>query len=303
MYDIIIIGCGCAGMTAAIYSLRAGKSVLVFESENVGGQITYSPRVENYPGIKRISGSEFADGLFEQVTDLGAEVSLEKVTSLEKRDELWHVITEDGEYDCRSVIIASGAKHRHLGLEREEELSGISYCAVCDGAFYKGKRVAVAGGGNTALQAALFLSEGCSKVTLIHRRNTFRGESELLARAEAKENITILRETKIVSLEGKNDLEALIIDTEGAPQCSALAVDGLFVSVGQEPCNGAFANVVELDEAGYVIAGEDCRTSAEGIFVAGDCRTKTVRQLTTAAADGAVAALAACTYADRVTAE
>lgn len=331
MHDVIVIGAGTAGLTAALYVRRAGKTVLVLERENFGGQITYSPRVENYPGISRISGQEFASALFEQAAEAGAEMEMERVTGVfpveGARGEAsgreagvnWQVVTEEGRHLAKSVIVAAGAGPRRLGLAGEEELTGrgISYCALCDGAFYRDQEVAVAGGGNTALQDALFLADCCRRVYLIHRRNTFRGESRWVELLEQRENVEFFLDTEITGLEregpgekeqvflwetvkeaGEASLKALALRCGKEKAARRLAVAGLFVAVGQEPANQAFAGLLPLDQAGYIIAGEDCRTPAPGIFAAGDCRTKEVRQLTTAAADGAVAATAACRWCD-----
>jgi thioredoxin reductase (NADPH) len=298
MHDIVIIGAGCAGMTAALYAARAGRSVLLLESENFGGQITFSPRVENFPSIGAISGSEFADNLFEQISALGVETELERVTGVRDGGTVKTVVTEDGEHDCKAVIIATGVRHRALGLPGEEELTGkgVSYCAVCDGAFYKGGTVAVVGGGNTALQDALFLSQYCKKVYLIHRRGSFRGEEQLVSAVKGKDTIELVLDSVVESLEGGGMLTGITVRNTVSSETKELPADGLFVAIGQKPDNDAFSELVSLDADGFIIASEDCKTSAEGIFAAGDCRTKEVRQLTTAAADGAVAALAACRY-------
>ena len=292
MTDILIIGAGCAGLTAAIYAARAGKSVLVLEQEGVGGQIAFAPRVENYPGIASVSGAAFADALFEQAMALGAELSLERVLAL--RPGFPHtVVTDEGEYLAHAVIVAAGTRRRRLGLPGEERLPGVSYCAVCDGAFYKGRPVAVVGGGSAALQSAEFLAGLCPEVHLIHRRGTFRGEQALARRVLALPNVTFHAEATISALLGQARLEGLQLQGPGAARCD---VEGLFVCVGQEPNTEVFRDVLQLDEAGYLRAGEDCRTNVPGVFAAGDCRVKQVRQLTTAAADGAVAALAAAAY-------
>lgn len=297
MKDIIVIGAGPAGLTAAIYALRAGKSVLIFEKELFGGQITYSPSVENYPGFKQISGNEFAEHLIDQATALGAEIEFAAVTGI-LDGPVKTVVTDSGNYECKSVIIASGSRHRHLGLEREEELtgSGISYCAVCDGAFFKGKTVAVAGGGDAALQDAIFLSERCRHVYLIHRRDTLRGEAHLESILRARDNVEFVLNSVIEKLEGEQKLSGILVKNKLTGEHTQIALDGLFIAVGQEPQNAPFAGLITLDNAGYADAGEDCSTATPGIFVAGDCRKKAVRQLTTAVGDGAVAGLAAVNY-------
>ena len=299
MADIVIIGAGTAGLSAAIYALRAGKSVLILEQLAYGGQIINTPEVENYPGIKSISGFDFAQGLYEQATALGAELKFEQVTGIED-GAVKKVKTSGGEYECGAVILATGAKNRPLGLEREQQLigSGISYCATCDGAFFKGRAVAVNGGGNTALEDALFLSNYCSKVYLIHRRDEFRGEAKQVEKLKAKENIEFVLNSTITELVGDDELSGVKVHDKVSGEDRLIEVEGLFIAIGQMPENAAFAPLIALDGAGYIVAGEDSKTNVEGIFAAGDCRTKTVRQLTTAAADGAVAALAACAYID-----
>ncbi len=297
MYDIIIIGAGTAGLSAAIYGLRAGKKVLVLEQLSYGGQIINTPEIENYPGIRNISGFDFATGLYEQATALGAEVKYEQVTGITDGAEK-QVTTTEGTYSCKAIIIATGAKNRPLGLDRETELvgGGVSYCATCDGAFYKKRPVAVNGGGNTALEDALFLSGYCSKVYLIHRRDTFRGEVKQVEQLKAKENVEFVLNSTVTALLGEDQVEGIEVTDKLTGEKRTLQVDGLFIAIGQMPENAVFAPLINLDPAGYVVAGEDCKTNVEGIYAAGDCRTKTVRQLTTAAADGAVAALAACAY-------
>lgn len=298
MYDIIVVGAGPAGMTAALYACRAGKSVLILEKETFGGQITYSPKVENYPGIAQMSGSFFADQLLEQVLAMGAEVEMETVTGVKAVPQGYAVLTDGGEFDCRAVILATGSRHRQLGLPHENELvgEGVSYCAVCDGAFYAGKNVAVIGGGNTALQEAVLLSETCAHVTLVQNLPVFTGEEKLLEILRAKDNVSFLTETVVAELQGETALEAITLDKNG--EKSTLTVDGIFVAIGQVPENEPFASLVPLTAQGYFDCGEDCVSETAGIFVAGDCRRKTVRQITTATADGASAALAACKYVD-----
>lgn len=297
MKDVIIIGAGTAGLTAAIYALRAGKSVLVLEQGNYGGQIINTPKVENYPGIEQISGYEFASGLFRQAEKLGMEYRSEKVTNIRLEADTAHKIVEttQGSYCTKALILASGAKNRPLGLEKESEYvgKGISYCATCDGMFFRGKKVAVVGGGNTALEDAAFLSNYCEKVYLIHRRETFRGEQRLVDELRGRENVEFLLNKTVQALEGAQTLQAVTLYDKISGDESRLEISGLFVAIGQAPETEAFAGLIERDKNGYILAGEDCRTNVEGIFAAGDCRSKTVRQLTTAAADGAVAALAA----------
>jgi thioredoxin reductase (NADPH) len=317
MYDIIVIGAGTAGLSAAIYAVRAGKSVLVLEGKSYGGQIINTPSVENYPGIKNVSGFEFATNLYEQAIALGTKVEYEKVIKIidkedtklvvidgkytdENNEENGIIATEDGykAYRCKSIIIATGTVNRKLGIDRENELvgKGVSYCATCDGAFYRGKDVAVVGGGSTALEDAAFLSNYCNKVYLIHRRNEFRGEDTLVKTLESKENVEFVLNAKVVELVGEDELSAIVVEQEG--QRRALDVAGLFVAVGHAPDNDIFAEHIELDKAGYAASAEDCLTRSEGIFVAGDCRAKSVHQLTTAVGDGSVAALAACSWID-----
>lgn len=298
MYDLIIVGAGTAGLSAAIYGVRAGKRVLLLEEKVYGGQIISASAVENYPGIRHISGYEFAEELHRQATELGAELKYEKVREIRKHSGFMTVKTGRGAYDCRAVILATGAKNRQLQVEREKELTGagVSYCATCDGAFCKGKNAAVVGGGNTALEDAVFLSGYCQKVYLIHRRKEFRGEERLIQTLRGKENVELVLESQVVCLNGERHLESVIVRNDRTGKERELSVAALFIAIGQVPDNRAFADLVSLDAYGYIEAGEDCRTSSEGIFAAGDCRTKTVRQLATAAADGAAAAVAACSY-------
>ena len=294
--DLIIIGAGTAGLTAAIYACRAGKKAVLLEASAYGGQIINTPDIENYPGIAHVSGFDFATGLYEQAKELGAELSFEKVLSLEDRGEEKAVLTAKSEYICKAVIIATGAKNRPLGLEKEDTLvgAGISYCATCDGNFYRGRTVAVNGGGNTALEDAAFLSGICEKVYLIHRRDAFRGDEKAVQALREKENVEFVLQATVTELRGDGRIEGIVVTDVNTKETRAIPVDGLFIAIGQMPDNAAFSAWVDLDESGYICAGEDCRTKTPWIYAAGDCRTKTVRQLTTAAADGAVAALAAC---------
>ncbi len=302
MIDILVIGGGCAGLTASIYGARAGKSVLVLEQENIGGQISYSPRVENYPGISSISGAEFADNLYEQAVALGVEIDLIKVTGLERKADYFIVKEKETTIKAKSIILATGVCHRKLSLDREQELSGkgISYCTLCDGAFYKDEHVVVVGGGNTALQGAEFLASICEKVYLVHRRDEFRGEEKSLLRVQEKNNVELITSSVICCLHGSEELERVTIENLKNNGKRDLSVAGLFVLVGKVPNNKSFEGFIKLDQEGFVEAGEDCKTSQEGIFVAGDCRKKEVRQLTTAASDGTVAAVEALRYLDEL---
>lgn len=300
MYDIIIIGSGPAGLTAALYALRADKRVLVLEKENFGGQITFSPKVENYPAFMQISGNELAQKLMDQVMEHGADIELGEVTGIVCEPDRKKVLCTDEVYEARAVIIATGSRHRQLGLEGENELigAGISYCAVCDGAFFNSQNVAIVGGGNTALQEAVLLSDICHEVTVIQNLPMLTGEGRLIRAIEAKPNVRVIYDSLVTGLVGEESLRAVRVLNTVTDEEQELAVDGLFVAIGQKPENEPFSSLVELDANGYVLAGEDCKTSAPGIFVAGDCRTKDVRQVTTAVADGATAALAACRYLD-----
>ena len=298
MYDIIIIGGGPAGLTAALYACRANKKTLVIEKETFGGQITFSPKVENIPGFISLTGNEFAEKLVEQVLEQGADV--ESCEAIEIKDgEIKTVVTDDGEYQGKSVIIATGAKHRMLGIDGEERFvgEGISFCAVCDGAFYKNKTVAVVGGGNSALQEAILLSDTAKKVYVVQNLDFFTGEKKLVEQLEQLDNVEIILGVTVDSFVGDNELEGIVIKNS-AGETRKLELDGLFVAIGLIPQNEAFKNVVKLDGRGYAEVDESCETETKGIFVAGDCRTKKIRQVTTEAADGAIAALAACDYVD-----
>ena len=300
MYDIIVIGAGPAGLTAALYALRADKTVLVLEKGTFGGQITYSPQIENYPGYAQMSGNEFAEKLIDQVLSQGAEIEMETVTAVRDNGATKTVVTEEGEHEAKAVIIATGVKHRQIGLPNENELvgEGISYCAVCDGAFFKGQTVAVLGGGNSALQEAVLLSEGCKKVYVIQNLDYFTGEARLVEKLKQKDNVEFIMGTVITALNGDKSLESLTLRKESDGSESNLGVNGLFVAIGLIPNNKIFAEIAGLDEWGYIDSVESCLTKTEGVFVAGDCRKKQIRQITTAAADGSVAALAACRYID-----
>ena len=292
MYDILIVGGGPAGLTAAIYAL-------VLEGAGFGGQIASSHLVENYPALPNLSGADYAEALTAQAKALGAETRFGRVTAVRREGERFVLTVRKQEFEGRALILATGAKHRKLGVAREEELTGrgVSYCAVCDGAFFKGKDTAVVGGGDSALQAALFLSGVARSVTLIHRRGEFRGQEANAAAVRQRENITPALNSRVVELLGENALTGVILEDASGTR-RELAAEGLFIEVGQEPDNGLFSQLARLDEGGYFSSGEDCLTGTPGVFVAGDCRAKELRQLTTAVADGSVAATAACRWLD-----
>ena len=300
MYDILIVGGGTAGLTAAIYARRAGKTVLLFEGSAMGGQISSSPLVENYPGLPAVSGVDYAQALADQATALGAEIKFGQVSAAEKTDAGFVLTVRKKTYEGKALILCTGAKHRPLGVDREEELTGwgVSYCAVCDGAFFKDRTVAVAGGGDSALQSAIFLSGLCEKVYLIHRRDRYRASQAYIDTLAGKENVEPLLGWNITGLQGEKPLTGLELTHAATGEKRDLDVAALFVAVGQEPDNGPFAHLAAVDDYGYFDAGEDCLTNTPGVFVAGDCRKKGLRQLTTAAGDGSVAATAACRWLD-----
>ena len=291
MYDIIIIGAGPAGLTAALYARRANKKVLVLEAKAYGGQIINTLEIENYPGIPKISGFDFATNLYQQVKDLEAEIKFETVLRIEEDKK---VVTNKGEYTAKAIIIATGAENRKLNLEKEEEFvgKGVSYCATCDGNFYKKKVVAVNGGGNTALEDALYLADLAETVYLIHRRDTFRGEDRYLEEIKNKNNIKLILNSTIQQLNGDEHLESIdVSDMNGNVQ--TIKVDGLFIAIGQTPKNEIFKNLIDIDDKGYIISIDDVHTNHKGIYVAGDTRVKDLRQLTTAVSDGSIAATTA----------
>lgn len=296
MTDLLIIGAGPAGLTAAIYASRAGLKVKVLEELSPGGQVAVTPEIENYPGMKNISGADFAISLFEQATELGVEIEFERAETVEAGD-IKTVKTESGTHSAKALIIANGAKRKKLNVPGEQEFSGkgVSYCAVCDGAFYKGKKTAVIGGGNTALEDALYLAKVCEKVYLVHRRSEFRGTKGLVDRVLANDRIEILYSAVPVEIMGNGVVEKIVLSDKNTGETFEKEADGVFVAIGLEPDNERFSSVLEL-ENGYIKAGEDCKTSADGIFAAGDTRTKALRQIVTATSDGAIAATAAMEY-------
>lgn len=302
MYDVVIIGAGIAGLTAAIYVRRSNKTVLVLEGQAYGGQIINTLQIENWPGDYGVSGVDLMQKIYKQATELGAEVEFEEVEVVEKVGEDFVIKTEDGEYKAGAVILAVGAEDKKLGIERETKLTGrgVSYCATCDGAFYKGKNVAVIGGGNTALYDAVYLADIADKVYVVHRRDEFRGDAVLVEKLERKENVEFVLGYVPEQILGDDKVAGVKLAPSGKVDSvtseRTLDVDGIFVAIGKKPATEKFAELVKLDENGYIVASEDCRTSCDGVYVAGDCRTKDIRQLVTAAADGAVAADAAVNY-------
>ena len=301
MYDIIVVGAGPAGLTAAIYARRADKSVLVLDKGMFGGQMTFSPKIENYPGYDQISGNELAEKLVTQAMALGAEFDMCEVTGVRKEGGLFCVSHGDEDFLASTVILATGSRHRLLGIERETEFigDGISFCAVCDGAFYAGKTVAVIGGGNSALQEAIMLSDICKKVFVVQNLDVLTGEEKLAKILYSRENVEIICGNVVESITGEENFTGIIIKNTATGDKTRLDLDGMFVAIGQVPENEAYRELTALSDRGYIISDENCLTDTEGLFVAGDCRTKSIRQIATACGDGATAALAACRYLDK----
>lgn len=291
MYDIIIVGAGPAGLTAALYALRANKKVLVLEARSYGGQIINAAKIENYPGIAEVSGFDYATTLYNQVKKLGAEFKFETVIRIEEDKS---VVTKANTYKAKAIILATGSENRKLNLPNEDKFigRGVSYCATCDGNFYRNKTVAVVGGGNTALEDAIYLSNLVEKLYLIHRRDEFRGEEKLVNELKTKENVEIIFNSNVVSLNGDKKLESIVVEDSSGNK-KKLNVDGLFIAIGREPKNSVFANIIDLDENGYIKYTKDVHTNVAGIYVAGDAKVKELRQLTTAVSDGAIAATTA----------
>lgn len=303
MHDIIIIGAGPAGLTAGLYALRSGKSVKIFEKESIGGQISTSPKVENYPSIKQISGMELATNMFEQVMELGIDFEYDEIKEIIKTSEGFTVKTDYDEFTSKAVIIATGVKHKKLNLPNEEDLigKGISYCATCDGPFFKDEDVAVIGDGNSAFQYALLLANYCKSVIICTLFDWFVADNALVEKAKSLNNVKIITDvsTKEYIISDNNDLSGLKFKNLKTNEESSINVKGCFIAIGQIPDNKIFANLVDLDDQGFIIANESCLTKTEGLFVCGDCRTKEVRQVTTAASDGAIAATQAVKYIDK----
>lgn len=297
VYDVIIVGAGIAGMTAAIYARRAGKSTLVLEGKAYGGQIVNTFSIANWPGEPGVSGVDLAKKIYKQAKDLGAEIEFEEVLAVKDTGDKKEIKTDENVYLGRALILAVGSRDREMEIPREKELTGhgVSYCATCDGAFYKDKDVAIVGGGNTAFYDALYLADVAKKVYLVHRRDSFRADAALVEKVRAKKNVEFVLEAHPVEILGEKKVEGLVVEKKDGEKQN-LVVDGIFVAVGRVPATKIFSDLVDLDEKGYIVAGEDCHTSCAGVFVAGDCRVKDVRQLVTAASDGAVAANEAVQY-------
>lgn len=300
MTDFIIIGAGIAGLTASIYAIRAGHCVLVFEKGFYGGQIALTNEVENYPAVEKISGPDLSEKIYQQASSLGTPIRFEQVISVDLKDEIKKVVTTEDTYEAKTVLIANGVKRRKLGCPGEKEFAGrgVSYCATCDGAFFKGKTVAVVGGGNVALEDAIFLSNLCQQVYLIHRRDSFRGEKILVQTALSRKNIQILYHTTVEAIQGEATVSSLTIKNTQDKTTKSLSVNALFIAIGLEPDNSMFSDQLPMDGDGYLLADESCMTPLAGVYVAGDCRSKPLRQIITAASDGAVAAVAASHYLD-----
>ncbi|CZR97492.1 MULTISPECIES: thioredoxin-disulfide reductase [unclassified Clostridioides] len=298
MVDIIVIGAGPAGLTSAIYAMRAGLSVTVFEKSIYGGQVASTSEVENYPAVQKISGVEFSNNIYNQAIAQGVDIQFDEVEEINLEGKIKVVKTSSGEHKAKAVILANGVERRKLGCEGEEKFTGrgVSYCATCDGAFFKDKEVAIVGGGNTALEDALFLANNCTKVYLIHRRDSFRGEEVLEKSVKARKNIEILYNHGVEKIEGEKTVSNIEVKNLKTEEKRTIDVSGIFIAIGLKPNNKMFENVLDLDEGGYIISDESCTTSVEGVYVAGDSRTKFLRQIITAASDGAIAAVQAANY-------
>ena len=300
-YDLLVIGSGPAGVTASIYAARANKSVLVIEKEAFGGLITHSPKIENYPGFPSISGLELADQFISQAMNLGVNFEFDNIQEVIKTKEGFTLVGENGQYNGLAVIIATGSKHRHLGLPKEEELTGhgISYCAVCDGPFYTGKDIIVVGGGNSAMQEAILLSGYCKSVLMVQNLDRLTGEASSAELIEKTDNINVIYNKVVVELCGTDTLDAIIVEDVNTKEREKITTDGIFVAIGQVADNEPFKNVCNLDKAGFIISNDSCTSEVEGIFVAGDCRQKRIRQISTAISDGTIAAVEAIKYLDK----
>ena len=297
MYDVLVIGAGPAGLTAGIYAQRASLKTLILESGVYGGQIINTLDIENYPAAFHISGFDFATNLYNQAKDLGCEINFEKVISFSDNHEYKEVVTDKNTYKAKTVIVATGSINKTLNLEGENRFvgKGISYCATCDGAFYKGKDVLVVGGGNTAIEDALYLSKIAKKVYLVHRRDEFRAENETVKQLKEKENVKFILNSNVIKINGEEKLESVIVKNKDSEE-KEIKIDGLFIAIGRSPETDIFKGILNLNEEGYIIASEDCKTNIEGVFACGDNREKSVRQLVTATSDGANSVRSAIEY-------
>ena len=300
MYDIIIVGAGPAGLTAAIYAKRSNKSVLVFESTSPGGSIINALKIDNYPVNPGISGFDFAMNLYNQTKDLGVEFKFERVTSINNYDDHKEVVTSKGTYEAKSIILATGSSNKTLDIPGEKELvgKGVSYCATCDGAFFKGKEVCVVGGVNNALDSAIYLSDLASKVYLVHNKDHFKADDSLIEELNKKDNIEVIYNSNVIKINGKDKLESITIKDDSGNTYDK-NISGLFIAVGRTPQNEFIKELIKTNDSGYIIANEDCHTNVDGIFVSGDNRTKELRQLVTACSDGANAATEAIKYVNK----
>lgn len=289
MYDVIIIGAGPAGLSAAIYAMRARLNTLVLEQTGPGGQVLTTYEVDNYPGLQGISGYDLGTKMKEHAVHLGARIVTEEVREVVWEESLRRVKTGQSEYETKTLIIASGAVHAKLGLNDEERLAGmgVSYCATCDGAFYRNGVTAVVGGGDVALEDAIFLARLCKKVYLIHRRHELRGAESLQETLLSLPNVEVLWDSVVTSIQGEDEVEGVTVENRLTKESTEYPIDGIFIAVGIRPVSQIYDGLIDLDEAGYIIAGEDTKTSRQGIFAAGDVRTKPLRQIVTAVADGA----------------
>lgn len=301
MYDIIIIGAGPSGMTAGIYAGIARKKVLILEKETYGGQILKANCIKNYPGLSNISGVEYAEKLYDQIKELDIDIKFESAIEIKNYDYEKVVITNKSSYKTKTIIIASGAKNRKLGLNNEDNLigKGLSYCSTCDGMFFKDKVVAITGGGNNAIDDALYLSNICKKVYVIYRRKEFKFDSINLSNLRKKDNVEFILDTIITDLKGKDRLESISLEKNDTREISTLNIDGLFIAIGHIPVSDMCNNLIETDKFGYIISNEDCTTNIDGIFASGDIRVKDIRQLTTACSDGTISAINACKYIEK----
>ena len=304
-YDVAIIGGGPAGLTAGIYAARAGKSTAVIERGLIGGQITFTDSIDNFPAAPGMNGAEYAMKIQSQSESFGAEIIMDEITEVappETEGGTFKIKGNSDEYEATAVILATGLDNRKMGISGEDGLisRGISFCAVCDGAFFRNKEVAVYGGGNTAVEDAAFLANICSKVTIIHRRDRFRAEQAVVDELKALDNVEFVMTSNVVGVNGDKALESITVKNNETGETRDIDVSALFVAIGKIPNGKPFANLVATDEAGYFDIGESCEAGTPGVFVAGDGRSKELRQLTTAVSDGSIAATKACHYVDRM---